>query len=278
MLKKETIKKIAGLLKIKEADLEAAITAEAETDVVIPENISVLTQEELDTRDQAQKNEGIKAGKEIGAKEVRAAAGLEESVGKDPKKIAEAIVSKAVADAKIPANDRVVELEKQNGLLTQKLADKDTEIATANEKANSITKDRQILTALPKNRAGILADDEMLDIVKAKHIKEIDGNLVVVGKDGEPLRDPATTKPLDLASGLMTVFTERKWLEDTGGTGGGGRGKGDEKPAGGVFSKKSEVIAHYEKEGKSINGEHGQEIVAKLTELSKADPSFDMNA
>lgn len=278
MLKKETLLKIAGLLKIKETDLTTAITDEKEVDLELSEDLHVLTTGELETRDTAQKNDGIKTGKEIGFKELKKAAGLpEDAPSKDPAKIVEAITTKAITDAKIPSDAKVTELTTQNQLLTQKLAEKDTEIETERKKSAQVNKDRSILTALPKNRADHLQDDEYLDVIKTRHIKELeDGTTVVLGKDGEPLRDPKTTKPLDLATGLLAVFTERKWVSEGAG-GAGGRGGKDEKPAAGAFSKKSEVIAHYAAQGKSPNGEAGQEIVDKLAELSKADPSFDMN-
>jgi len=279
MLKAEDLKKIAGFLKVKEADLKAAIEAEKETDIELPADLHVFTEAELESRDSAQKNEGIKAGKEIGFKELKKAAGLpEDAPSKDPAEIVEAISAKAVKDAKIPVDAKVNELTTQNNLLTQKLAEKDTEIENEKKKSSQVATDRLILTAMPKNRAETLADDEYLDVIKAKHIKEVDGQQVVVGKDGEVLRDPKTTKPLDLATGLTTIFTERKWIAEGGAGGAGGRGGKDEKPANGVFTKRSEVIAHYEAQGKSINGEAGKEIVAKLNELSKADPSFDMNS
>ncbi|MBP7398179.1 MAG: hypothetical protein KA954_01240 [Chitinophagales bacterium] len=279
MLKKDIIKKIATLLKIEESALTTAIADDKEVDLEISDDLHILTQPELEARDIAQKNEGIKTGKEIGAKEVRTAAGLDESVGKDAKKIAEAIATKAVADAKVPANEKITELTKQNELLTTKLSEKETEIETAKKQVNQIGIDRKILTAMPKNRLGIFEDDEMLDVIKSKHIKEVDGAEVVVGKDGEVIRDPKTTKPVDLKTGLLTIFTERKWLDTEGGGGaGGGRGKGDEgggKP--GIFTKKSEVIAHYESQGKSLNGEASTEIVAAIAKAAKDNAEFDMN-
>jgi len=276
MKKTDFITKIATLLKLKPDELTKALDEKEEVTIELQEDLSVFTKTELESRDEVQKGAGIKIGKEIGVKEVRTEAGLDESVGKDPKKVAEAIFSKAVADAKIPANDKITELTKQNSLLTQKLGEKDAEIEVERKKSSQVSTDRKILTAMPKNRTSLLEDDEMLDAVKAKHIKEIDGNLVVIGKDGEPLRDSKTTKPLDLNTGLLQIFTDRKWLTEEKQQP-GGRGGKDEKTPAGVFTKKSEVIAHYESEGKSINGEYGAEIVAKLSELSKADTGFDMN-
>jgi hypothetical protein len=278
MLKPDQIKTIAGFLKIKETDLSSAITAADEVELTIPDDMHVLTQTELDARDTAQKNEGIKAGKEIGAKEVRTAAGIDETVGKDPKKIADAIKAAAVKDAKIPADEKNALLTTQVSDLQKLLQDKDKEIETEKSKATSFIRDREILTAMPKNRSELLQDDEMLDVIKAKHVKEIDGKLVVVGSDGQPLKDPKTTNVLDLQSGLLKVFSERKgWLTDAGSGGSGGRGGKDEKGGGSAFTKKSEVIEWFEKEGKSITGEASKEIVAKLAELKKADATFDMD-
>lgn len=279
MLKKETVAKIASILKVKEADLTAALANEQEVDIEIPEGVHAFTQEELEARDTAQKNEGIKVGKEIGIKEVRTAGGLDESIGKDAKKVAEALTQKGAKDAKVPVDAKVQELTTQNQLLQQKLTEKDTEIETERRKAGEIANDRKILAAMPKNRSDVFEDDEYLDVIKSKHVKEVDGNLVVVGKDGQPLRDPKTTNVLGLQDGLKAIFTERKgWLSEGGDGGVGGRGGKDKIPPSGAFKKKSEVIKHYQEQGHSLNGEKGKEIVAHLEKLAKDDPDFDMNA
>lgn len=277
MLTQKTIDEIAKILKLKPADIKSAITDEKEVDIELPTDLTVLTATELETRDSAQKNEGIKIGKEIGVKDVRTAAGLDETSGKDASKVAAAIISKAVTDAKIPSDEKVKEVTKQNELLTQKLAEKDTEIATEKQKATQYSIDRKIFAAMPKNRAAKLEDDEILDILKSKHVKEIDGQLVAVDKSGEPIRDKATTKPVDLATGLTAIFTEREWLAAAGSGGAGGRGGKDDPGGKAMFSKKSEVIAHFTEKGVSMNGEGGKEIVAKIAECAKDNPEFDMN-
>lgn len=275
MLKKEHIEKIAGLLKIKPADLTTAITAPEEQDITISDDLLVLTTAELETRDQ----EKISTGKELGYKDIKKAAGLpEEAPSKDPAKLAAAIGTAAVTAAKVPTDKKVQELEEQNRLLVKKVEDTQQEVTTAKQAAAAVNDDRAILTAMPKNRADILGDDELLDVVKMKHVKkQEDGTFQVIGKDGQVLRDPATTKPLDLASGLEKVFTERNWIAAAGGPG-GGRGGKDEKPTPGKFSKASEVVADFEAKGISMTGKDSQQIVDKLSELAKADPTFNMNA
>lgn len=267
-LKKETIDAIASHLKIKSADLETAIKAEAEVDLTLTAELTVLTKEELETRDTNQKNEGIKAGKEIGVKEVRTAAGLEEGLGKDPKKIADAIIEKAVKDAKIVPDEKVKQLTDQVGLLQKQLTDKDVEITAEKDRANGIQIDRQILASMPKNRAEHLTDDEYLTLVKP-FVKTVDGKLIIE-KDGQPLRDAKTQNVLDLSAGLTSVFTERKgWLKEQQVTP-PGRGGQDGKQ-GTFYASMSELQKDWEAQGKSING---AEFSAELSRVMKENPEF----
>lgn len=276
MLKEETLIKIATLIKVPAEKLKAAITGDKEADVEIPEDLIVFTKDEIETRDTNQKNEGIKAGKEIGIKEVRKAAGLDENASKDPAKVAQAIIDKATADAKVKPDEKVTQLQEQVNLLQKSLGEKDNEINTHKQTAASVSLDRKIFAAFPKERSETLTDDEYITLIKSSHnIKEVDGKLVIE-KDGQILRDGKTQNPLPLNDAIGGIFKERKgWLTESG-AGAGGRGGGDKNPPVGAFSKKSEVIADYERQGKNINGAAGQEIVAKLAELKKANPSFDM--
>jgi hypothetical protein len=278
MLKKETLQLLATLTKTKLETLEAAIKDEKEVDIEIPADLTVLTKEELDTRDEAQKNVGIKAGKEIGLKEVKKAAGISDTEVsiKDPAKVAQAIIDKATTDAKVKPDEKVTQLTEQVTLLQRQLTEKDTEITTAKNIAATVQLDTKILTSFPKERTSMLTDGQYLTLLKSEHsFKEVDG-VIIVEKDGKPLRDAKTTNPLPLDQAITSIFTERKWIDAAGGAGaGGGRGTGD-KGGGGAFTKKSQVVAKYEAEGKNLNGSDGQALVAELASLKKADPTFDM--
>jgi hypothetical protein len=274
MLKTETKKKIATYLKIKEADLETAIKDEKEVDLAIPDDLEVLTKEELETRDNNQKKEGEKAGREIGIKEVKKAAGLpEDAPAKDPAKVAQAIADKATKDAKVAPDEKVTQLTEQNNLLQQKLAEKDKEIGEVKKVADTVSLDRKILAAFPKTRADVLSDDDYVDVLKKHYtFKEQDGK-IIVEKDGKPLRDGKTTNPLELAEAISTIFAERKgWLtaeEETP----GGRGAGDGKKAV-KFSKLSEIKESFKAAGKSQLGEEFAQTVAKA---AKDNPEFVMD-
>jgi hypothetical protein len=271
MLKKETLQKIAALAKIKEEDLTAAITNEAEVDLAIPEGLTTLTTQDLESRDTNVKNEGIKVGKEIGVKEVRKAAGLEEGAPKDPKDLAEAIMSKAVKDAKIAPDEKVTQLTEQVNLLKKQVGEKDAEIDLAKQSASQASLDAKILTNFPKNRLSTLTDSEYLTLIKSTvSVKDVDGKLVVE-KDGVILRDPTKQDPLPLDKAIGTIFSDRKWIEEEKPAGGGGRGGGNSGAGAATYASKSEMIKAYQEAGKSING---QEFIQELQSVIKDNPDF----
>jgi hypothetical protein len=280
MLSDKTIKAFAVLAKIKEEDLKKALSDENETDVAIPDGLSVFTKEELEERDNNSRSDGISTGKEIGIKEVKKAAGLpDDAPSKDPAKVAQAIMDKANAESKTKPDEKVKELTTQLDLLKKSMEEKEGEIGKLKNEITGAGLDRQILTSLPKNRASTLTDAEYLTLIKsAISIEQSDGG-ITVKKDGQVLRNDTTKAPISLNDAINNLFTERKWVEaSAGGAAAGGRGAGDASGgAAGIFTKRSEVIAHYEKMGKSVNGADGQEIINKLAELKKADESFDMN-
>jgi hypothetical protein len=278
-LKKATLQLIATLTKTKLADLETAINDEKEVDLTIEDNLQVFTKEELESRDGAQKAEGQKVGREIGIKEVKKAAGLpEDAPAKDPAKVAQAIIEKATVDAKVEPSEKVKQLNEQVSLLQKQVGEKDAEIETHKKTAATITLDNKIRNSFPKNRIDMLDDDDMLASIKRNHTFEEQDGKLIVKKDGELLRDSKTTNAMPLADAVKTIFTERKWLTEEGGAGGGTGGRGGGDKSGAIkYKKASEVKEKYEKEGKNINGQDGQAYLAEIAALKKEDESFDMN-
>jgi hypothetical protein len=267
-------KKISTLLKVKETDLEAALKDEKEVDLTIPEDLEVLTKEELEARDTAQKKLGEKDGREIGIKEVKKAAGLpDDAPSKDPVKVAQAIVDKATADAKVKPDEKVTQLTEQVTLLQKQLGEKDGEVATAKKTAADTLLDRKILAAFPKDRASTLEEEEYLTLIKASYsFKEQDG-AIIVEKDGKPLRDTKTTNPLALADAVAGIFNERKWIGEQTQVP-GGRGGGNQNPTG-KAGKLSELMKQFKDAGKNMQGDEFREAVAAATKDNK---DFDMNS
>lgn len=275
MLKETVITAIAEKLKIDPAKFKTAITATDEQDVEIPSDIHILTTEELATRDENKLSDGKRVGREIGIKEFRKAAGLDDSLGKDPEKIIQAISAKVIADAKIEPDKKVTELTQQITTLRSTIAEKDTEISTLSQRSAEVANDTKLLAAFPKNRSSVLTDQEYLRLLKGKiTIKQDEKGNDVVELDGKVAQDKLAN-PLPIADVVNSIFTERSgWIDGSaGGSGGaGGRGAGD-NGSGGVITKKSELIAKYEKEGKNMNG---TEFIAELQQLAKENKEFDL--
>jgi hypothetical protein len=270
MLSKATIEKICSLLKIKSTDLEEAIKKETEVDVKISEDLEVLTKDQLTTRDQTKYEDGKKVGKEIGVKEVREAAGLEEGLGKDPKKIAEAIKDAAIKDAKIEPDKKVAQLTEQVAALQKDLTTKDAEIATAKQQSADAVLNAELIQHFPSNKLDILSNTELLTLIKTGYkFEDVDGKKIVKNAAGETIADKATHAPLPLGDAIGTIFKERKWINE-GGTPPAGRGGGD-NGGGTSITKLSELKSKYEKEGKGING---QDFMTELQQLQKDNKDF----
>lgn len=273
-LKAETKKKIAEYLKIKDTDLDAAIKDEKEVDLPIPEDLQVLTKDELETRDSNNKKTGETAGREMGMKEVKKAAGLpDDAPSKDPVKLAQAIVNKGLADAKINPDEKVGQLNEQVQLLQTQLLAKDTEVANTKKLAADAALDRSILAAFPKERGSNLNDEDYLTLVKRTYtFKEHDGK-IIVEKEGKVLRHANTQDPLPLAEAVGGIFTERKWVGEEKIVP-GGRGGGNNLPAGG-FTKLSDLKKHYADQNKSMLG---QDFAQDVEKAAKDNKDFDMNS
>jgi hypothetical protein len=277
-LKAEVKKKIADLLKIKEADFDAALKDANEVDLEIPGNLQVLTEEELTTRDANMKKEGEKAGREIGMKEVKKAAGLpEDAPARDPGKLAQAIAEKATADAGIKVDEKVRQLDDQVKLLQREVQDKEQAIVQEKQRASAVEIDRDILAAFPKERASTLTDQEYLTLIKANYTFEraADGS-IQAKKDGELVREKGTQNPRKVSDVVGDIFTERtgwKAEDKGGGVPPGGRGGSGAPPTGG-YTKLSEIRERFKAEGKNELGEEFQNEVSKAAAANK-DFKFD---
>lgn len=276
MLDATTKKKIATLLKIKEADFETALKDEKEVPVTIDENLQVFTKEEIETRDTNQKKLGEDAGKEIGMKAVKKAAGLpEDAPSKDPAKLAQAIIDKGVADAKVEPNKKVTELTEQISLLQKQVGEKDKELETSKSQASQAAIDRKILAVFPKERNSTLTDDEYITLLKSVYTFKEDNGNITVEKDGQVLRDSKTTNPLNLSEAVKTIFTDRKWIAEEGGGTGGRGGKDKSDPRTGKYTKLSELKEDFQKQGKNMLGEEFSNAVKKAQTDNK---DFDLNS
>lgn len=281
MLSKKTIASIALLTKQKVEDITAAIADTKEVDLTLDETLVVLTPAEKASLETQMKDTGkgehIKAGKEIAIKELKEATGIE-FAGKDPAKFISEYKDKVLAEAKLPVETKVTELNTQIALLKEKVTEHEGTVKTARQEAAEARQDALILSSLPANRNPAFSDADYLLLVKNRVKAEVvDGKTVYKDAKGEVVRDPKTAVPLDLGPVIAQVFTATPaWMgkiDPKTGRGGGSSGTG-EGGGGGDPTKWSEAKEQWEAQGKSINASEFSTWVGKLSETNKA---FEMD-
>lgn len=279
MLKKAAILKMADLLKVDKAKIEAALANDKEeVDIEIPEDVTILTKTELETRDRNTYDKAKKAGEEMTIKEMKKKHSLE-FTGEDPDKLVEAVQKKTKAELDKNPDERVAEITKT--LETTKKA-----LMKANETADQFKgemetykADSDLLSMLPKNRIETMTNAEYLLLTKsAIKIENKDGKKVAL-RNGEVVVDPKTADPIPAEKVVESFFTERKWIkeEGSGGPAGGGRGGGNSQHISGKgkYAKVSELKAELEAENININGEA---YTKRVQAAMKENPEMDMNS
>lgn len=270
MLKKETLTRIATLLKIKATDLETAIKDDKEVDVTIDDKLAVFTEDEVTTLKGNSYKDGKKAGVEMEVDTIKKELELDFQ-GKTVKGLVEAAGKKAVKDANIEPDKKVTELEGKlkTAQLTatealQKLADKEGEVSSIKTQG-LITKDLPT-ASLPGEKIIALMKMDGYDY------NNEDGKIVWL-KDGKPMTDKIGNNMTTKDVTTEYIIANKLTVEGTGAAG-GGRGKGDESKGAAVYTKLSEIKAAFKAENKS---ELGEEFAKVVQEAAKVD-GFDMNS
>lgn len=276
-LKKTVIEKIATLLKIKATDIEAAIASDVETDIVIDDDLQILTKAEQESRDRVKYGEGKKAGEEMLVDAIKKDNSVDVT-GKDVKKVIEAIQKKALADANLTPDAQVLEAQKETERFKKAHKEANDKLTTLEAEREGMLNDNKLLGLFPADRSDVMNNEEYLGLIKSKiKIETREGKEVVI-KDGEPILDPKTLQPIAPADALKGYFAERKWIKDAvvvdpkAGRGGSGSG-----PAGALpkFTKLSEVEKHVKESGLNPQGEAG---TAMLQAAIKENPDMDMKS
>lgn len=271
----KNIEAIAKLLKIDPAKMLEAAKSEQEVEVELPADLDIMTKSERETREANLKSTNIEAGKEIAIKELKKATNLEFD-GKNPDKFIEQFQAKVLKDANINVDDKIKERDKTIEGLRKNLGDKDNEITSLKTKATQAETDSKLLGLLPKERAGILTDQQYLSLIKQEYeLTEHEGKPAVKNlKTGDVVKNATTLVPLEPAEVIKTHFTNAKWVAEEGKSQqGGGRGAGDSKTTGGISNMK-QFKEHAASQGWNLNGEKAR---AELNAITTANPNFDFS-
>ncbi|HUR65457.1 MAG TPA: hypothetical protein VMZ03_03835 [Chitinophagaceae bacterium] len=272
-LKKETILKLAELTKTKPDELEKAIKEPAEVDFAIPDGIAPYTDAELQVLKNNEYANGKKAGVEMEIKEVKTKTGID-FPGKTITELVDFVTKKALEDAKITPDKKVLELEGQvktlqNTITAQdkKLADKETEVAGV-----KINGELYKYIPQPGEEGPAFTPDEVIHNMnfngyefkkEEKGIVGYKGGVKLVDKLGEPVP----------VKDVVDGFLVEKKLIKAGGPQPGGRGGGDKPPGGAKAVKLSELKKQFTDQGKNLQG---QEFSDAVNAAVKENKDFDM--
>jgi hypothetical protein len=270
-LKKEVLKKIAALLKLKEADLETAIKDEKEVDLVIDEKLNTFTEDELKTLKDNEYKTGKEKGVEIAVKEAKEEEGLEFQ-GKTIKGLLEAKAKKALADAKLTPDKQVTDLQQKVDNLQTTVKTYEKQIADKDAEVDGIVINSELRKHIPIGEESVFDQDDVIAKMKRSgyDFKRENGK-VVPYKDGKVVIDKVSNARE--AKDVVTDFmVEKKLITKEAGI--GGRGDGDRKPAGKV-TKMSELKKQFADAGKNVQG---QEFAQAVEQARTDNKEFDMNS
>lgn len=272
MLKKEDIKAVATLLKIKEADLEAAIADEKEVDLKIDAKLQTFDETELQTVKSNSYKEGKKAGVEMEVDELKKELGYDFQ-GKTIKGLIDFNKKKVLEDAKIEPEKKVTELQEklttvQNSYkqLETKLAEKDNEVATTKTKS-------EVFKHIPSfgDEGPAFDQEDVYNMMRTKGFEfKIEEGKVVAYKDGKQVQDKLSN-PTDVKEVVNGFLMEKKLITEEKVI--AGRGDKTHKQTS-KFATLSELKKHYQEQGKNLLGSEFSEAVQKA---AKENPEFAMD-
>ena len=267
---------MAAILKVKEAELEAAIKDTNEVDFTLVE-LTSLTPEELTKRDENMKSEGKKEGKTEG--ENGAIGILKTELGKKFNKEFKGErlgdVAKELQDLyNSDGNEKLKSAQDQNGLLIKDKEDLEAKVKALEAEKGQVLADYDIMSDFPSDRLNILKEKEYLSAIKGEYSFKEDG----VYKGDQLLRNGQTQAALSRKEALEIIFTERSWRgtttqPDKGGRGGGNSGGGSPT---GVKSLSQAVKAWKEADPANNVNEMSPGFQKYLTDVVKPDAQFDM--
>lgn len=271
MLKKETLTKIATLLKVKETDLETAIKDEKEVDVEIDSTLGSFTDKELKKLKSNSYNEGKEAGIEMEVDEIKKSEGLE-FTGKSVKSLLEAKAAKVLEDAKIEPNKKVEALEKQVGTLKVSVQDFETKLKEKDSEVETVKLKSEVYKHIPaagENGPALGQDDVFQLMISNGLTPKLENGKTVFYKGDQRVNDKLGD-PVAANEVIKGFMTEKKLIVEAvipGGRGGGDKGGGTKA------GKLSELKAQFTTEGKSLLGEE----FSKAAQEAAKDKDFDMN-
>ncbi len=224
MLNKETIEKLATVLKIDAEDFQAKLSSEKEEGLDLAE-LKVFTETELESRITNEKasayNDGKLAQEEMLVKKAKKELGYEFD-GKNFDTFLSHHDSQLKTKYSKDSSARVTELEadikKLNENMQTTIQQKDAELGNFKSQLGQISLSNQLLSIMPKDTT--IAKEDVITLFNANYEVVEEEGQTFVKKGGQTIKDDTTLKPLGLKDVFNSFLTERKYVSGTPGRGG----------------------------------------------------------
>lgn len=274
MLKQETINRLAALAKINAADLQAAITAEAETEVAIDEKILAFNEAEVSILKSNTYKEGKVAGEQMAVDEVKKEMGLEYD-GKSVKALVKEVAKKTLSDAKIEPEKKVQEMQEKLTNIQKTVQDYETKLAAKDAEVTGIKINSELYKHIPSpaENGPALGADDVIQLMRGNGFEfKLEEGVMKAYKNGALVQDNVSNA-VAAKDVISSFLKEKKLMPEQQPVPNGRGGKDDKTP--GAFSKLSDLEKSFKDQGKSTLG---VEFSTAVEQAAKANPEFKLDA
>jgi hypothetical protein len=275
-IKKDSILKIAALLKIDAAKVEAALNAQEEVELAVDDTLTVFTKTELDTRDRTKYGEGKKAGEGMTIDTMFEEEGIKIEGKKDAAAFKKAYSDKVLKDANVSVDEKIKERDKTIGQLRENIKSFEKTLADKDQVMRDFQTETDILSHTLDKKPDHLTNKEWVTLIKmGNEIVEHEGQ-VVVKRNGQIVTDPKELKPIPVKDALVGYVEERKLgkAAEQQQQQQHGRGAGDSRKVVSGITNMKQFKEKIAAEGINANGQKAQ---AMLKEITSNNPNFDFN-
>lgn len=262
MLKKETIQRLAKLAKIKAEDLETAIKAEAETDVVIDEKVTSYSEDEIGILKTNEYKSGKEKGVEIAVKDAKEKFNLD-FAGKTIDGLVEHAKKAALEEAKIKPDQKVAELEDKVKVLQNTVLDYEKKVTDKETEVSAIKINSELYKVIPAHgeNGPALAADDIIQLMRGNGYDfKLENGKIVPYKDGKQLQNHLS-EPQNHKDVIDGFLKEKKLIASEENVPGGRGGKDSKQITN--FTKLSEIKKSFTDQNKSLLGTEFSEAVKK---------------
>ena len=265
MYTKETLKKIADVLKLDVSVFEANLTSDKEETLEVP---VLFTEDDKNTFGENRFKEGKKAASEILVKDLKVKHGLEFD-GKSIDTLLDKFAEKTITDAKIEPDKKVSTLQAEKKALQESVTSLTEEREAIKKNFNDqLFREKtvnEIQKHIPKNT--IIPSEDLVDLFMNRYRVAKEDDSVIIYKGDKALKD-SLENPIPLKDAI-TQFAE-SYIDKTG-----MGGKDDKGGTVGKFTTSSAFNESLKK--KNIEPMSAEGLKLYNENLKLVGPAFDAN-